>query len=666
MNTGFEDVNKLVNEQITALDTLGKSLDATNLAQGSTSAAAYRAEIEKLQKALEGAAEGNAVTFNQTTFLKAKSNFETFGQVVEATLTRNKTIQESFNKTFADMTQGGPYDELLTNLRQQAEAYKTIEKDGIKSQKANLALSEQRVAVNLKLLAAFEAQAAQIQKSKEDEIFRARFQAAQSAKATNRGKARITSVMQQLAAEDKRDQIQREILTIQEATIANNTELTQGQKEKLRLLKMEEDSQDAIIARLEEQRTAAFQIKDALQQGLETGLETNIYDILVGNENDLKAAALKIANTMYETLAKRMSGRITDSLMQAFGFESDEQQLKETYKNIFTDGAAAIGAEIDKLATKIAQEQTKIFGVDPETGKSLAGKGIVEPDGSDKVIETQGNQDFMSQLLDKNSTLNTKVDEMFSKGIKIAQETVTNIGTSVAEGFKRVFFGADGSIPKGHTKDADGKIVFDSDNFNRTPGGRIKKKAVTPQGDGDGTTSNAQLRKQRRDEQTSQENAASAQINNVASDKILQGGMMILRGATPAGAAMSVAQTILGSFFGELGASAGGSEGRYGMKPRSMALGGIARGPQAGYPAVLHGTEAVIPMPSGSIPVEMKGGAGGVNNVSVNVNMGDGSANAATGDEGGLNLGKAIAGAVQDELQKQKRPGGILSPLGAA
>ena len=666
LNTGFEDVNKLVNEQITALDTLADSLDATNLAQGSTSAAAYRAEIEKLRDALKEAAKGNAATFNQTTFLKAKSNFETFGQVVEATLTRNKTIQESFNKTFADMTQAGPYDELLTNLRQQAEAYKTIEKDGTESQKANLALSEQRVKVNLKLLEAFEAQVAQIQKSKEDEIFRARFQAAQSAKATNRGKARITSVMQELAAEDKRDQIQREILTIQEATIANNTELTQGQKEKLRLLKMEEDSQDAILARLKEQRTAAFQIKDALKQGLETGLETNIYDILVGNENDLKAAALKIANTMYETLAKRMSGRITDSLMQAFGFESDEEQLKKTYETIFTDGAAAIGREIDKLATKIAEEQTKIFGKDPETGLSLAGTGIKEPDGSDKVIQTQGNQSFMDQLFDSQSTLNTKIDTLLSDGLALAQETVIGIGTSVAEGFKRVFFGADGSMPFGHRLDGPtGEIVFDSDNFKKTGRG-IRRKPVTPQGDGDGTPSNAQTRKQRRDEQTSQMNEASAQINNVASDKMLQAGMMILKGATPAGAAASIGTTILSSFFSGLGASAGGGEGRYGMKPRSMSLGGIARGPQAGYPAVLHGTEAVIPMPSGSIPVEMKGGASGVNNVSVNVNMGDGSANAVTGDEGGLNLGKAIAGAVQDELQKQKRPGGILSPLGAA
>ena len=143
--------------------------------------------------------------------------------------------------------------------------------------------------------------------------------------------------------------------------------------------------------------------------------------------------------------------------------------------------------------------------------------------------------------------------------------------------------------------------------------------------------------------------------------------MNFLRASGYGGPIAGIAETVLGSFFSSLGSgAAGGGEGRYGMKPRSMALGGIARGPQAGYPAVLHGTEAVIPMPSGSIPVEMKGGAGGVNNISVNVNMADGNTDVQGGEQGAGNLGKVLASAVQAELQKQKRPGGILSPHGAA
>lgn len=100
------------------------------------------------------------------------------------------------------------------------------------------------------------------------------------------------------------------------------------------------------------------------------------------------------------------------------------------------------------------------------------------------------------------------------------------------------------------------------------------------------------------------------------------------------------------------------------------AMGGIARGRDAGYPAILHGTEAVVPLPNGrEIPVEMVGGSGGTNNVSVNISMDNqgGSQQQSTADSGQMKqLGLVISGAVQEELQRQKRPGGILSPYGAA
>lgn len=109
---------------------------------------------------------------------------------------------------------------------------------------------------------------------------------------------------------------------------------------------------------------------------------------------------------------------------------------------------------------------------------------------------------------------------------------------------------------------------------------------------------------------------------------------------------------------------------RHGGIMKGYSTGGIARGRNAGYPAILHGTEAVVPLPSGGkIPVELKNGGGGTNNVSINVNMsGDGSAEQSSNSDGqqGANIGKLLASVVQEELQKQKRPGGMLSPYGAA
>jgi hypothetical protein len=115
----------------------------------------------------------------------------------------------------------------------------------------------------------------------------------------------------------------------------------------------------------------------------------------------------------------------------------------------------------------------------------------------------------------------------------------------------------------------------------------------------------------------------------------------------------------------------GGKTGLY--PPLGYAGGGIAKGPTSGYPAILHGSEAVVPLPNGKdIPVSFKGNRGGdsqQNNVTVNVsvnNEGNSKTDSSSSDsDNGQQLGIAISLAVQKELQNQKRPGGILSPYGA-
>tara|TARA_B100000902_G_scaffold12882_1_gene15732 strand:+ start:5840 stop:9832 length:3993 start_codon:yes stop_codon:yes gene_type:complete len=123
-----------------------------------------------------------------------------------------------------------------------------------------------------------------------------------------------------------------------------------------------------------------------------------------------------------------------------------------------------------------------------------------------------------------------------------------------------------------------------------------------------------------------------------------------------------------------ISAAAGGVFGP--RRGKNYTSGGIARGPTQGYPATLHGNEAVVPLPHNrKIPVELMGGAGGQqNNVNVTVNMsgaagngGDNAGGQQQGDSQAANqLGSAIAKAVQVELQNQKRSGGILNPYGVA
>jgi len=98
----------------------------------------------------------------------------------------------------------------------------------------------------------------------------------------------------------------------------------------------------------------------------------------------------------------------------------------------------------------------------------------------------------------------------------------------------------------------------------------------------------------------------------------------------------------------------------------SYSSGGIAKGREAGYPAILHGTEAVVPLPNGnSIPVEMRNGGQSINNVTVNVST-EGQTQSSSNNQDASNLGQAIATVVQKELQNQKRAGGLLNPMGAS
>jgi len=141
-----------------------------------------------------------------------------------------------------------------------------------------------------------------------------------------------------------------------------------------------------------------------------------------------------------------------------------------------------------------------------------------------------------------------------------------------------------------------------------------------------------------------------------------------------------------GGLLGMLGLGQGGGKGMMGILPLILMMllgkrsnmfrygglsnpmfgeGGIAKGTAAGYPAILHGTEAVVPLPNGrSIPVEMSGQGSSINNVSVNVSV-DNNGNGSVSTNSANELGAVIGQAVQIEIQKQKRHGGLLSPYGA-
>ena len=111
--------------------------------------------------------------------------------------------------------------------------------------------------------------------------------------------------------------------------------------------------------------------------------------------------------------------------------------------------------------------------------------------------------------------------------------------------------------------------------------------------------------------------------------------------------------------------------GRYGGvmsgSGKSFGYGGVAHGPNSGYQATLHGTEAVVPLGNDrSIPVELSGGGGGGNVVNVSISMnGQGQAQSQVSGDGLQGLGRSVGNLVQAHLQQEMRPGGILNPQGS-
>jgi hypothetical protein len=94
------------------------------------------------------------------------------------------------------------------------------------------------------------------------------------------------------------------------------------------------------------------------------------------------------------------------------------------------------------------------------------------------------------------------------------------------------------------------------------------------------------------------------------------------------------------------------------------ANGGVATRPTLSLFGEGSTPEAYVPLPDGrSIPVSMQGNSGGTTNVSVNINMAsDGSTSGGdpkSDSEKGKQLGNLVVSAVQAELVKQKRPGGL-------
>ena len=119
---------------------------------------------------------------------------------------------------------------------------------------------------------------------------------------------------------------------------------------------------------------------------------------------------------------------------------------------------------------------------------------------------------------------------------------------------------------------------------------------------------------------------------------------------------MALNQALFGDILGSSGKKGGGILGF--LTGGKLAKGGRAAGGKS-FLVGEKGPELFVPRSTGTVVPNNKLAGGGTNNVVVNV---DASGSDVQGDDaGGQELGALIAAAVQGELVKQQRPGGILN-----
>ena len=404
---------------------------------------------------------------------------------------------------------------------------------------------------------------------------------------------------------------------------------------------------------LQEQQDVMNQLGQAGMDGLERGMSSQISALLKGEEKSGKDAVLKMLKSSAEAMADELANQLTESAMKGmrslFGMEEEKTAAQLMEEAILRGGEMTAGLWESSLIQ--AGEQFELARQKAIAGGTKGMTSELEEDGS---LKTSGSMDrFVERFTKLTETGRMKVElPKIETGPKIP---------------------SDPKIPG--TEDMNGTGPVDPTKFNQDQKTkRQNNENLSSLNDGviDSTTSQ-------------KENTVATDNLGVTMKQVGQqfaSSIGMLMAAAGGGGAGSLILGVIGQVAGAAmnNYMASGSitsskaptpppTKRYGGIVEGYAAGGIARGRDAGYPAILHGTEAVVPLPNGKqIPVEMKGGAGQQNNIAISVNV-DNNGQASTtmdGDQQGSDLGKAIAGAVQQELLNQKRAGGILSPYGVS
>lgn len=397
------------------------------------------------------------------------------------------------------------------------------------------------------------------------------------------------------------------------AAIVRQKERGDVDQNKLDLLKAQ--TAEMMLQRdfLKDQLDYNNQIMQTIRDSFESSLSGGLADLIKGEETSLKDAIAGLAESVLKAVADKFANVIAGEISNAL-FKQEEEDPAETMRTAI-EQASATGAQLykDALAEGTAKVEALLEELRAKPAGEMGATGTIDPG---------------TQLQSINTALDMVINE--SGRVKVttmADEQGMNVTVDPITGEKRI------------------RLPELNKSFENT-------------GNEEVTDSNIKVKK------ASDENTDSTISNTLAVNALERSIRMGVSGSDGRSIAASVASSLASTWIGGLTASKGGVFEGY-------AAGGIAKGKKSGYPVMLHGTEAVVPLPDGKrIPVELAGNANNQqnNNVSVNVvvNQDGTTETEQNGEAAGANFGKAIATAVQEELRVQKRAGGMLSPYGAA
>ena len=486
--------------------------------------------------------------------------------------------------------------------------------------------------------------------------------------ATSLEKEQINRMSKLLELENSRQNLITQLTLAQEEGV-------EADENKIKMLELQLGIIDSQEEALNRQRDILLDTIDKMEDAFEKSFESGLADLIKGKETSLKEAVAKIATASLEAAADNMAKNIT---RQLFGIE-EKDPAKEMEAAMIAGGNAASTAtknSIETAGAKAAQDmKTAITQGGTAAAQALSaaigGKSVADPS-----LDTSGfsevntiNPKYLTNQGAAANPLGALTMGPSLDSLQNPAQPMTNMASPMGTGYGLTdHINAMTMLPTVPT--GGNTLTLGEDE----KGGLSEAMAGLRDSIGEltiETTSNITAGAALVAGLTGNSKAAEALAKITAALKayqMIRAGIEKFLGIKRTTETGALIIALNANTLSNYSSAASGVVpfGRHGGIMKEYATGGIARGKNAGYPAILHGTEAVVPLPNGnSIPVEMRNGGQSVNNVTVNVST-DGQTQSSSNGAMGENLGQVIAAAVHKELHNQKRAGGILNKHGAA